>query len=128
MLRAVAPGWRTLLGRVGATAVLVGIALWLAAFTLLFFNPGIVAPPNSLQSADVTQVTSAYNGRVIELRAERGSIVSPSDTLLSLESSDLPLEAIVYLPTSASANVRPGMPVQILPDNVAREEYGFLRG
>src|SRR3712207_5642143 len=39
MLRVVAPGWRTLLGRVGATVVLVGIALWLAAFTLLFFNP-----------------------------------------------------------------------------------------
>lgn len=88
----------------------------------------IVTPPNSLESAEVTRVTSAYNGRVIELRAERGSIVAPSDTLLSLESSDLPLEAIVYLPTSASANVRPGMPVQILPANVAKEEYGFLRG
>jgi hypothetical protein len=40
LLRVVAPGWRTLLGRIGATVVLVGIALWLAAFTLLFFNPG----------------------------------------------------------------------------------------
>jgi hypothetical protein len=88
----------------------------------------IVSPPNSLDSAEVTRVTSAYNGRVIELRAERGSIVAPSDTLLSLEASDLPLEAIVYLPTSASANVRPGMAVQVLPANVAKEEYGFLRG
>lgn len=88
----------------------------------------IVTPPNSLDSADVTRVTSAHNGRVIELRAERGSIVAPSDTLLSLEGSDQPLEAIVYLPSSASANVRPGMVVQVLPANVAKEEYGFLRG
>ncbi|MBC8078502.1 MAG: NHLP bacteriocin system secretion protein [Chloroflexales bacterium] len=88
----------------------------------------IVAPPNSLNSADVTRVTSAYSGRVIELRAERGSIVQPSDALLSLEASDLPLEVIVYLPPADSANVRPGMDVQVLPANVAREEYGFLRG
>ncbi len=88
----------------------------------------IVTPPNSLDSAEVTRVTSAYSGRVIGLRAERGSIVAPSDTLLSLEGSDLPLEAIVYLPASASANVRPGMAVQVLPANVAKEEYGFLRG
>lgn len=40
LMRVVAPGWRTLLGRIGATIVFVGIALWLAAFTLLFFNPG----------------------------------------------------------------------------------------
>lgn len=88
----------------------------------------IVAPPNARDSRDVIQVTSAYSGRVIELRAERGSIVAPSDILASLEASDLPLEAILYLPSAASANVRPGMAVQILPANVAREEYGFLRG
>lgn len=47
----------------------------------------IVAPPNSLNSADVTRVTSAYSGRVIELRAERGSIVKPSDALLIIASN-----------------------------------------
>lgn len=88
----------------------------------------IVTPPNSFSSDQITRVTSAYNGRVIELRAERGSIVAPSDTIMSMEATDLPLEAIIYLPAADSANVRPGMDVQVLPANVAREEYGFLRG
>ncbi|MBC8160006.1 MAG: NHLP bacteriocin system secretion protein [Roseiflexaceae bacterium] len=88
----------------------------------------IMTPPNSLDSAQITRIASSYTGRVVELRAERGSIVVPSDTLMSLEATDLPLEAIVYLPPAASANVRPGMDVQVLPANVAKEEYGFLRG
>jgi multidrug efflux pump subunit AcrA (membrane-fusion protein) len=88
----------------------------------------IITPPNTRDASQITRVTSSYNGRVIELRAERGSIVVPSDTIMSLEAADLPLEAVVYLQAADSANVRPGMDVQVLPANVAREEYGFLRG
>jgi multidrug efflux pump subunit AcrA (membrane-fusion protein) len=88
----------------------------------------IITPPNSRDASQITRVTSSYTGRVIELRAERGSIVTPSDTIMSLEATDLPLEAIVYLPPADSANVRRGMEVRVLPANVAREEYGFLRG
>jgi multidrug efflux pump subunit AcrA (membrane-fusion protein) len=88
----------------------------------------IITPPNSRDGSQITRVTSSYNGRVIELRAERGSIVASSDTIMSLEANDLPLEVIVYLPSADSANIRRGMEVQVLPANVAKEEYGFLRG
>ncbi len=37
-LRVVAPGWRTLLGRVGGTVVLAGAVFWITAFVLLFLD------------------------------------------------------------------------------------------
>jgi hypothetical protein len=36
---AYAPGWRALLARVGTAIVLLGVALWLVAFAMLFANP-----------------------------------------------------------------------------------------
>jgi hypothetical protein len=38
----VAPGWQTLLGRVGATVVIVGAAFWITAFILLFLDASAV--------------------------------------------------------------------------------------
>lgn len=37
-LRVVAPGWRALLGRIGATVMLAGAVSWLTAFILLFLD------------------------------------------------------------------------------------------
>jgi hypothetical protein len=73
-------------------------------------------------------VTSPYAGRVREARVTEGSVVASGTPLLSVEQPGRSLEAILYLPTLDAKKVGPGMPVQLAPASVKREEYGLLLG
>ncbi len=81
---------------------------------------------NQLETS--TEVLSEYDGRVIELTASEGDIVGPGLRLLTLESFDAPIEAVIYIPAEDGKKVRPGMEVLISPSTVKAEEYGFIRG
>jgi hypothetical protein len=72
-------------------------------------------------------VISADPGRVVETSVAPGSSVAAGATLIMLEESAKPLEAVIYMPPEKGKNVQPGMDVQISPANVSREEYGFIR-
>jgi hypothetical protein len=83
-----------------------------------------------VQAADNRSVvvTSAYAGRVLELRATQGNLVAVGTPLLSLEQPGRPLEGVLYLPPTEAKKVQPGMEVQLSPASVKREEYGLLLG
>lgn len=79
-----------------------------------------------------TAVLAPSDGRVLELKANPGTIVRPGMPLVSLqqleESSNELLEALIYVPASSGKNVRVGMEAQISPTTAKREEFGFLIG
>lgn len=73
-------------------------------------------------------VVSSYAGRVLEILADRGDVVSPGTPILSVEVVSQDLVAVLFVPASAGKKVEPGMPVRVTPSTVKREEYGSILG
>jgi HlyD family secretion protein len=83
------------------------------------------------QLAAAMQVVAPYTGRVLELMAERGSVVVPGEPLLSLDLEGRAvkdLEAVVYVPSVHGKQIKPGMRIQIAPTTVKQEEFGYMLG
>jgi HlyD family secretion protein len=78
--------------------------------------------------AATTDVKSPYAGRVLEVVGGGGTLVPMGSRILTLEPSDAPLQAVLYIPAGEGKKVRPGMDVRISPSTVKAEEYGFLVG
>lgn len=74
------------------------------------------------------RVLATENGRVLELMAGRGDLVSPGTPVLSLEVESEELMAVLFIPASSGKQVAPGMAARVSPSNVKREEYGFILG
>lgn len=78
-----------------------------------------------------SRVVSPHSGRVLEVRASEGDVVSPGRGILNLEpagTESTGLEALIYVPLSQGKALRPGMRLQIAPDSVRREEFGVMVG
>lgn len=71
-------------------------------------------------------VKTPYAGRVLEVVSGSGTLIPMGSRLLTLEPTDAPLEAVLFVPTGEGKKVRPGMEVRISPSTVKAEEYGFL--
>ena len=80
------------------------------------------------QLAASTDVKSPYAGRVLEVVGGIGSLVPMGNRILTLEPTDAPLEAVLFIPAGEGKKVRPGMDLRISPSTVKAEEYGFLIG
>lgn len=75
-----------------------------------------------------TGVKSPYAGRVLEVVGGSGTLVPLGNRILTLEPTDAPLEAVLFIPAGEGKKVRPGMDVRISPSTVKAEEFGFLVG
>jgi len=75
-----------------------------------------------------SNVTSPYDGQVLELKVYRGGAVSEGTPIVSIQPEAGKLEGLVYLSAIEAKNVRPGMEAQISPGTVRREEYGYMIG
>jgi HlyD family secretion protein len=73
-------------------------------------------------------VNSPYAGRVLEILAARGDVVSPGSPILSVEVVSEDLIAVLFVPAASGKQVQKGMRVQISPSTVKREEYGSVLG
>lgn len=73
-------------------------------------------------------VVSSEAGRVVELAADPGDVVSPGTPILTMELSSEELVAVLFVPASEGKQVQPGMAVRVSPSNVQREEHGFIQG
>ena len=85
-------------------------------------------------------LVSPIRGRVVELRAAVGTLVTPGMPIVMLEQADqapsqIPeqgqegaLEAIVYVAGVDGKKITQGMRVEVSPSTVVREEYGAIEG
>lgn len=73
-------------------------------------------------------VTSPYAGRVLEILAARGDVVSPGSPILSVEVISEDLVAVLFVPAASGKQVQKGMQVRVSPSTVKREEYGSILG
>lgn len=80
------------------------------------------------QLGENVNVLSPFSGRVLEVLADRGSVVSPGTPVLSVEVLSEDLMAVLFVPASAGKKVQRGMTVQVSPSTVKREEYGSMLG
>ncbi len=78
----------------------------------------------------VSEVRSPYSGRVVEVKVNPGEIVERGEPLLSLlpGHGNETAVAVLYVPPKDGKKIEPGMPVELEPTSVRREEYGFLLG
>ncbi|HBC91995.1 MAG TPA: NHLP bacteriocin system secretion protein [Pelotomaculum sp.] len=77
-----------------------------------------------------SEIVSQVDGRVVEVKVNKGDIVSPGARLFSLEreGSTIKLEAVLYVPAEEGKKVLPGMEAFISPSTVKKEEYGYIVG
>ena len=75
-----------------------------------------------------TKVLSPYRGRVLEKLVERGNLVSTKDRIITIETNESAMEAVLFIPAGDGKKVDVGMEVQISPSTVKPEEFGFMLG
>jgi len=75
-----------------------------------------------------SKVESPFSGRIVEVSVEAGDMVGAGGRLMTLESEELPITAMIYIPAAEGKKVRPGMAVYVSPTTVLAEEYGFMVG
>jgi HlyD family secretion protein len=84
---------------------------------------------------ELLQVRSPFAGLVIEVKADRGKLVSFGDSLVVIERTVaagaaggvLPLNSLIFVPGGDGKLVRVGMSAEVTPSTVKRQEYGFVR-
>ncbi|MEM7531977.1 MAG: HlyD family efflux transporter periplasmic adaptor subunit [Chloroflexota bacterium] len=77
------------------------------------------------------EIQSVSSGRVVEIEVDTGQIVEAGTPLLKVERQSIeqvPLEAILYLPSEEARQLVPGMEVHVSPVTIKREVYGFIYG
>jgi multidrug efflux pump subunit AcrA (membrane-fusion protein) len=77
-----------------------------------------------------SQIVSQVDGRILEIKINKGSIIQPGESLISLEQSGgtVKMEAVIFVPVEQGGKILPGMEAQICPTTVNKEEYGFMLG
>jgi HlyD family secretion protein len=75
-------------------------------------------------------IVSPHSGRIVELRATVGDVISPGTPIVSLErtADKGSLEALLYVDSRQGKKVQPGMRVKLTPSVVKRERHGVLLG
>lgn len=79
------------------------------------------------QLASSARVMSPYDGIVIERLADAGQPISAGNAIVTLESEDAPVEALMFIPLEGK-RIRPGMRVEMVPGGVRPEETGYFLG
>jgi HlyD family secretion protein len=87
---------------------------------------------DSLRAArtEATQIVSAFDGRVVEIKASAGMLIGAGASVLAVERTEAEaggLIALAYLPPGDGKRVRQGMEAEVVPATVRREELGFVR-
>lgn len=81
-----------------------------------------------LQLRLAREVTSPLAGRVVEVSAERGSTLAVGAPIVLVEFGEPVLEATFYAPAGLGKEVEVGMPANVAPETVRKEEFGTMIG
>lgn len=79
----------------------------------------------------ITSVVSPYDGRIIDIKFNRGDYLKMSETLVNVEvegNSVKDLIGVFYINAEESSNISLNKEVEIYPVNIKKEEYGYLEG
>ncbi|MEO8304963.1 MAG: NHLP bacteriocin system secretion protein [Betaproteobacteria bacterium] len=77
----------------------------------------------------MTTVLSPYEGRVVDIKTDIGSLVAQGSSLMTIEKATGErggLQAVIYVPAAEGRKVQAKMTAQVTPSTVKREEYGFM--
>jgi HlyD family secretion protein len=83
-----------------------------------------------LQLARSSELRASHGGRILETAAAVGQLVTPGTRLASIAGGDeqQDLIALLYVPVRDGKKLKPGLPVQVVPDTVKRERFGGMAG
>lgn len=73
-------------------------------------------------------IVSPAAGRIVDIRARSDQQLDAAQAILTIESPQRPLSAILFVPATEGYRVRRGMPARILPATADGGEAGFLAG
>jgi multidrug efflux pump subunit AcrA (membrane-fusion protein) len=73
-------------------------------------------------------VKSTQAGTVVELNVDPGSIIDPTTSIATIENTNVPMEAVLYLPAPLGKQVGVGMAAEISPATVSKQNDGYLLG
>ena len=83
---------------------------------------------SEVASAMSARIIAPVAGRVVEVRANLGAVVTVGQTVASIETGRPGLDLLAFVPSRAAREVRPGMTVRISPAGTRKEEQGELLG
>lgn len=78
------------------------------------------------QLKQAIEVTSAFDGRVISVEGDEGTILGRGQAVLAIELAKRKLGVLLYVQAFKGKKIKDGMTIQITPSTVKREEYGFV--
>jgi HlyD family secretion protein len=81
-----------------------------------------------VETATAARIIAPVPGRVVEIKANLGSVVSAGQPVVSIETGRTGLELLAFVPSRTAREVRPGMTVRIAPVGTRKEDQGELLG
>lgn len=83
-----------------------------------------------LQLSKESKIISQYEGKVLEVSAAAGQIVSAGMRIGAIEAEDSnsKIVSLIYFADKDGKQIKPGMTVQVTPSIVKRERYGGILG
>lgn len=80
------------------------------------------------QLADNREIRSEQDGRILELTASQGKLVTRGTRLGTIDAREegAPLEAVAYFKVADGKQIEPGMTLRLTPATVERERFGSL--
>jgi HlyD family secretion protein len=83
-----------------------------------------------LQLQTNSKILSEYSGRILEIAASPGQVLSPGVRLgaINAEKHSDKLVSVTYFTVPAGKQIKPGMQVQVTPSTVKRERFGGILG
>lgn len=85
-----------------------------------------ITPSGGVRS-EVT-VASPVKGRVLDVSILEGDVVAQNASLLTIESPDRPLEAVVFVTATEGYEIEEGMPATLKPATAGKRYAKLLRG
>lgn len=84
----------------------------------------------ALQLSSSSLVKSSYSGRILEISASIGQVVSPGTPIGAIAAQQRSAQpvSVAFFPVGDGKQIQPGMKLQVTPSTVQRERFGGIIG
>jgi multidrug efflux pump subunit AcrA (membrane-fusion protein) len=93
-------------------------------------KPGTAVAEVESTNGARSEITSGYQGSVLELRTAEGRVLQPGSEVVTIaaEPGEKPTGAYLFVDQSVAAGVAPGMKVDVDVSSAPSQEFGVVRG